>query len=169
MNTIVTLNMTCVLTVTCKNVSNGSKWTQKQRNKKKPKKKTKKKKQNKKKKKKKKNLWLFMTIKHFCFHKYFIAMLSKQSGIHNENTPIQIYTGKFHLQKLKIFRKKKTLIFSNFCLKHRLWVLVRTASARRFSRVPHSVFLSRNKKNNVYPCKPHFYYIKVGFKGVNII
>ena len=34
---------------------------------------------------------------------------------------------------------------------------------------PHSSFLSRNKKNNVYPCKPQFYYIKVGFKGVNII
>ena len=26
-----------------------------------------------------------------------------------------------------------------------------------------SMFLSRNKKNNVYPCKPQFYYIKVGF------
>ena len=24
---------------------------------------------------------------------------------------------------------------------------------------------SRNKKNNVYPCKPQVYYIKVGFKG----
>ena len=24
-------------------------------------------------------------------------------------------------------------------------------------------------KNNVYPCKPQFYYIKVGFKGVKII
>ena len=34
---------------------------------------------------------------------------------------------------------------------------------------PQSMFLSRNKKNNVYPCKPQFYYINVGFKGVNII
>ena len=34
---------------------------------------------------------------------------------------------------------------------------------------PQSMFLSRNKKNNVYPCKPQFYYIKVGFKGVKII
>ena len=34
---------------------------------------------------------------------------------------------------------------------------------------PQSMFLSRNKKNNVYPCKPHFYYTKVGFKGANII
>ena len=33
---------------------------------------------------------------------------------------------------------------------------------------PQSVFLSRNKKNNVYPCKPQFYYIKVGFKGVEV-
>ena len=31
------------------------------------------------------------------------------------------------------------------------------------------MFFSRNKKNNVYPCKSQFYYIKVGFKGVNII
>ena len=31
------------------------------------------------------------------------------------------------------------------------------------------MFLSRNKKTNVYPRKPQFYYIKVGFKGVNII
>ena len=34
---------------------------------------------------------------------------------------------------------------------------------------PQSMFLSRNKKNNVYPGKPQFYYIKVGFNGVNII
>ena len=31
------------------------------------------------------------------------------------------------------------------------------------------MFLSGNKKNNVYPYKPQFYYIKVGFKGVKII
>ena len=31
------------------------------------------------------------------------------------------------------------------------------------------MFLSRNKKTNVYPCKPQFYCIKVGFKGVKII
>ena len=34
---------------------------------------------------------------------------------------------------------------------------------------PQSMFLTRNKKNNVYPCKPQFYYVKVGFKGVKII
>ena len=48
---------------------------------------------------------------------------------------------------------------------------------------PQSMFLRRIKKNNIYPCKPPFYfitwtqytgiirseYIKVGFKGVKII
>ena len=34
---------------------------------------------------------------------------------------------------------------------------------------PQPMFLRRNKKNNVYPCQPQFYYIKVGFKGVRII
>ena len=29
-----------------------------------------------------------------------------------------------------------------------------------------SMFQSKNMKNNVYPCKPQFYYIKVGCKGV---
>ena len=35
---------------------------------------------------------------------------------------------------------------------------------------PQSMFLSRNtcKKNNVCPCKPQFYYIKVRFKGVKL-
>ena len=31
------------------------------------------------------------------------------------------------------------------------------------------MFFNRNKKNNVHPCKPQFYYIILGFKGVKII
>ena len=65
--------------------------------------------------------------------------------------------------KIERFQIKILNIFI-FLLKHRLWVLVRTASPRRFSRVPTIYFLSRNKKNNVYPCKPQFYYIKMKFK-----
>ena len=34
---------------------------------------------------------------------------------------------------------------------------------------PQSMFVSRNKKNNVCPRKPQFYYKKVGFKGVKTI
>ena len=54
-------------------------------------------------------------------NKYFI--------LHYENTPIQNYW-KFHHQKLNVFRKK-FWYFSYFYSKHRLWVLVRTASPRR--------------------------------------
>ena len=37
------------------------------------------------------------------------------------------------------------------------------------NKYPQSMFLNGNKKNDVCPCKPQFYYIKVGFKGVKII
>ena len=34
---------------------------------------------------------------------------------------------------------------------------------------PQTMFWEKIRKNNVYPCKPQFYYVKVGFKGVKII
>ena len=34
---------------------------------------------------------------------------------------------------------------------------------------PQSMFWTEIRKKYVYPYKPKFYYIKVGFKGVNII
>ena len=33
---------------------------------------------------------------------------------------------------------------------------------------PQSIFLNRNKKINVYPCKPQFYCIKLGFKWLKL-
>ena len=43
-----------------------------------------------------------------------------------------------------------------------MWVPRRGGS----NEYPQSMFLNRNKKkNNVYPCKPQFYYIKVGLSG----
>ena len=53
------------------------------------------------------------------------------SSRHYENTLIQIY-GKFLFQKTENFQIKKLSYFLYFRSKHRLWVLVRTASARRF-------------------------------------
>ena len=73
--------------------------------------------------------------------------------------PIQIYREFYH-QKNVNFQINNSDIFQISAPKHRLWVLVRTAS---------SMFLSNNKKNDVYPYKPQFYNIKVGFKGVKII
>ena len=51
-----------------------------------------------------------------------------------ENMPIQI-NWKFYHQKMKNFQRKNYDIFL-FLLKYRLWVLVRTASPRRFYRAP---------------------------------
>ena len=59
--------------------------------------------------------------------------------------------------------------FSYFCSKHRLWYSLEPPQRGGSVEYPQSMFLSRNKKNNVYPCKPQFYFIKVGLKGVKII
>ena len=87
---------------------------------------------------------------------------------HYGNTPIQIYW-KFYNQKRDFFLIKKSDIFyisiENIDCGYSLEPPRRGGS----NEYPQSMFLSRNEKNNVYPCKPKFYYIKVGFKGVKII
>ena len=93
---------------------------------------------------------------------------------HYDNTSIHIYR-KFHLQKLKIFIFLLKNIDCGYSLepprpkKHRLWYSFEPPRRGGSNEYPQSMVLSRNKKNDVYPCKPQFYYIKVGFKGVNII
>ena len=82
--------------------------------------------------------------------------------------PIQIYW-KILLPKTNTFQIK-ILIFFIFLLK-KVDCGYSLEPPRRggSNEYPQSMFLSRNKKNNLFSCKPHFYYIKVGFKGVNII
>ena len=87
---------------------------------------------------------------------------------HYENTPIQIY-GKFHLQKYWKFSDKNSDIFHISAQNIDCGYLLEPPQRGGSNEYPQSMFLSRNKKNNVYPCKPQFYYIKVGFKGVKII
>ena len=81
------------------------------------------------------------------------------------NTPIQILPQKKNENSLM----KNSGSFHISAQKHRLWVLVRTASTAQnidcgyslepprrggSNEYPQSMFLSRNKKINVYPCKP---------------
>ena len=73
---------------------------------------------------------------------------------------------KFHLQKLKI---KNSDIFHISAQNIDCGYLLELPQGRGSNEYPQSMFLSRNKKNNVYPHKPQFYYIQVGFKGVKII
>ena len=79
--------------------------------------------------------FLLFILLHPTLLRSFSKLLKCQSkfaadDIHYENTSIQIYW-KFCYQKIKIFIYK-IWYFSCFCSKHRLWVLVRTASTRRF-------------------------------------
>ena len=78
-----------------------------------------------------------------------------------------LFNETFTTKKWK-FSDEKFRYISYFWSKHRLLVLVRTASTRRFWRVPTIYVFEQNKKNNVYPRKPQFFYIKVGFKGLKL-
>ena len=81
--------------------------------------------------------------------------------------PIPIYS-KFHFQKLKIFQTK-THIFHMSAQNVDCGYSLELPQQGGSNEYPQYMFLSRNKKNNTYPCKPQFYSIKVGFKGVSII
>ena len=76
-------------------------------------------------------------------------------GTHYENTPIQIYW-KFHHQKTESFQIKILISFifllKNIDCEYSLEPPRRGGS----NEYPQSMFLSRNKKNNVYPVNPSF-------------
>ena len=54
-------------------------------------------------------------------------------------------------------------IFLISAQKHRLWVLVKTASARRFERVPQIYVLSRNMKNIRVFLSEYFQFLEAKF------
>ena len=80
-----------------------------------------------------------------------------------------------YLNILKILQSKK----ENFLIKKIWWYDIFYIPAQNIdcgyslepprrggsNEYPQSKFFYQNKKNNVYPCKPQFYYIKVGFYG----
>ena len=80
--------------------------------------------------------------------------------------------GRQLITKTRLFKyienltSKNLRYFSYFCSKHRFWILIGVEYLQSVYEYPHSMLLSKNKKGNVYPCKPPFDYIKVGFKGV---
>ena len=50
-----------------------------------------------------------------------------------------------------------------------MWYLLEPPQQGGSNEYPQTMVLSRNMKNNVYPYKPQFYFIKMGFDGVKII
>ena len=87
---------------------------------------------------------------------------------HYENKPIQIYR-KFITKKNENFQIKKFDIFQISAQTIDCGYSLEPPRRGGSNEYPQSMFLSRNKNNNVYPRKPHFYYMKVGFKEIKII
>ena len=82
--------------------------------------------------------------------------------------PIQIYW-KVNHRKIENFQTKNSTIFHISAQNIDCGYSLEPPRRGGSNEYPQFIFLSRNKKNKVYPCKPQFYYIKVGFKGVKII
>ena len=82
---------------------------------------------------------------------------------HYDNTPIQIYR-KFQ-QKTENFQIKNSDILHIFAQNIDCGYSLEPPRQGGSKEYPQSMFSIKNKKTNVYPCKPQFYYIKVGFKG----
>ena len=110
---------------------------------------------------------LFIMIK-ILFVQKFEVFFGFVYLYHYENMPIQIYWEFYH-QKMKIFRWKILIFFLFLLKKIDRGYSLEPSRWGGSNEYPQSKFLSRNMKNNVYPCKPQFYYIKVGFMGVKSI
>ena len=101
----------------------------------------------------------------------FLTNIEKQTGFkyddaHYENTPIQNFEN-FTTKNWKFSDKNSNnfhISAKNIDCGYPLEPPHRGSSYE----YPQSMFWSRNKNNNVY-CKPQFYYLKVGLKGVKII
>ena len=66
------------------------------------------------------------------------------------------------------FSDKKTYIFHIFLLETYIVGTLEPSRRSGSNEYPQSMFLSRNKKTNVCPWKPLFYYTKVGFHYENL-
>ena len=94
--------------------------------------------------------------------------------LHTENTYLRKHAysniyWKFHHKNWKLSDKKNPDILHISAQNIDCGYSLEPPRRGGSNEYPQSMFLSRSKWNNVYPCKPQFYYIKVGFKGVNII
>ena len=123
-----------------------------------------------------KAFWTFTAFWNFFFFFLFSQKIGSDLTFHisvvnlnhYENTPIQIYC-KLNNQKREKIPIKNSDIFHISAQNIDCGYSLEPPRRGGSNEYPQSMFLSRNKKNNVYPCKPQFYYIKGGLKGVKII
>ena len=87
--------------------------------------------------------------------------------LHYEKTPVQIYW-KFYHQRNEKFQIGNSDIFHISAQNIDFLYLLEPPRRGGSNEYPQSMFWAEIKKN-VYPSKPQFYNIKVGFKGVKTI
>ena len=95
--------------------------------------------------------------------KTYLLACASEGHSNYENTPFK-YIGNFTNKNWKFSDKNSDILHisaQNIDCGYSLEPPRRGGS----NEYPQSMILSRNKKNNVYPCKPQFYYIKVRLRG----
>ena len=97
-----------------------------------------------------------------CFNNVY------NQGLFITKTCLFKYTENFTTKK-ENFQIKNSDIFHVSAQNIDCWYSLEPPHRGGSNEYRQSMFLSRNKENNVYPCKLQFYYIKVGLKGVKII
>ena len=78
--------------------------------------------------------------------------------------PIQIYW-KFYHHENENFQIKNSDIFHISAQNINCGYSLEPPRRGGSNEYPQSMFWAEIRKNNVYPCKPQFYYTKIGFKG----
>ena len=106
---------------------------------------------------------------YFTKKYWLVWSLTIQSTLFITKTRLFKYIVNFNSKKAEIFQMKNSDIFHISAQNIDCWYSLEPPRQGDSNGYPQSMFSSRNKKNNVYPCKPQFYCIKVGFKGVKII
>ena len=99
--------------------------------------------------------WLELPISGTIFHGPKDVITKTRLFKYTENLTSKNW--KFSLKKSDIFHISAQNIDCGYSLEP-----PRRGGSNEY---PQSMLLSRNKKNNVYPCKPQFHYIKVGLRG----
>ena len=116
-------------------------------------------------------LWIWTPpIYSMCVWKIYPINLLRSRNCSHDITKTRLfkYTENLH-QKMKLFRWKNSDVFHISAQNIDCGYSLEPSQWGGSNEYPQSMFLSRNKKNNVYPCQPLFYNIKVGFQGVKII
>ena len=119
------------------------------------------------------DLYIFYRRKALAFLPLKTPILLSSKGTTDEDISLRkhAYSNilKISPPKTEKFQTKNSDIFHISAQNIDCWYSLEPPQWGGSNEYPQSMILSRNKKNNIYPCKPQFYYIKVGFMGVKII